>query len=304
MIGGLVSGLFGIGGSNQSRKEAKHAQMRAEAHAAAQRAQADKFLEQVPGVARGGYDPYIQQGNTAQGLATEQYNRMTTNPMDYINQITEGYKPSTGYNFREKRALEAARNSAAQGGLSGTQVDQGAQSELVNGLLGQDMQEWLNNVLGVQGAGLSGQQHLSDRGYNASQNLTDILANALSERAGIATDRAVGLENKAMQHERDRADAGRSMRQGIGSVAGQGAGALAGLIGGGMGGGAGSMGDLGSLFGGILGGGGRGNGSDAGDSFRGRPEITPYVNSRGMGGTATLTGNIGRRGFSPYGGFR
>lgn len=148
--------------------------------------QASEFLNQIPQIGRDTYNPYIQQGQQAQNLLTTQNNRMAANPMDFINQISSGYKPSQGYQFREKRALDAARNSAAQGGFSGTQEDQLSQAGLLDGLLGQDMQQWLQNVLGVQGAGMQGQQNTANMGFNASTNLADLLGSTASAQAGLA----------------------------------------------------------------------------------------------------------------------
>lgn len=132
------------------------------------------------------YQPYINQGYESQGRANHQYNRMSGDPMSFLNEIINGYKPSEGYRFKEKKALEAARNSAAQGGFTGTPQDQAQQSELATGLADQDVQQWLQNVLGVQGAGLSGQQHVADTGYHASQSLSDLLGNAYGAKAGLA----------------------------------------------------------------------------------------------------------------------
>lgn len=255
-ITGLLGGALGLDGSRQARKEAKHAQMRNEAHAGAMRNLAMKELEQVPGVAQEHYNPYIQQGNEAQNRATGLYNQMAENPMEYINQIISGYKPSQGYQFREGRALEAARNSAAQGGLTGTRNDQIQRAELVNDMMGQDMQQYLANVLGIQGAGLSGQQHLSDMGYNASQSLADILTNALSEKAGIYNDRALGFEGRGAQHERNRMDAGRAQRQATNALFNQGVSyAGSGFVPGGMQGLQSALGQMGRGMGGGMGGG-------------------------------------------------
>ena len=263
-VTGLLGGVLGMGAARQSRKEAKHAQMRNEAHAGAMRNLAMKELEQVPGVAQEHYNPYIQQGNEAQNRATGLYNQMTENPMDYLNQIISGYRPSQGYQFREGRALEAARNSAAQGGLTGTRNDQIQRAELVNDIMGQDIQQYLSNVLGIQGAGLSGQQHLSDRGYNASQSLADILTNALSEKAGIYNDRALGFEGRAGQYERNKMEAGQAQRQATNALINQGVSyAASGFVPGGMQGLQSSLSQMGRSIGGGMGG-GMGGGSPYG----------------------------------------
>lgn len=149
----------------------------------------EEMLQQAYGMGKETFDPYIQRGFGAQDKLSEQYGRMSQSPMDFLNQIISGYSPSEGYKFKEKNALNAARNSAAAGGISGTYNDQLGQAEMVSGLLGQDMQQWLQNVLGIQGAGLSGLENEAGRGFGASQSLADLLGNVSGSQAGLAYNR-------------------------------------------------------------------------------------------------------------------
>jgi hypothetical protein len=93
------------------------------------------------------------------------------------------------------------RNSAASGGFAGTPFNQQQQAETVQGLLGSDMQQFLQNALGIMGAGISGKENRlmgreralqsalgaeegnMNRGYNASAALSDSLANLAGTRA-------------------------------------------------------------------------------------------------------------------------
>lgn len=156
----------------------------------------EQILAQVHQMGKETFDPYIQRGHKAQDTLSGHYNRFAGSPMDFLNEIISGYSPSEGYKFREKKALEAARNAAAQGGISGTHNDQAAQAELVTGLLGQDMQQWLQNVLGIQGTGLQGLENEAGRGFGASQSLADLLGNVGGSQAGLAYNR--------QQADRDR----------------------------------------------------------------------------------------------------
>lgn len=201
--GALLGGLGGLFGGDDSGEDPA------------------QFLNQIPGIGKQYYEPYIQRGNEAQGRANNQYNRMAENPTDFINQIISSYKPSEGYKFREKNALNAARNSAAAGGFSGTHNDQMGQAELVNGLMGNDMQQWLQNILGAQGTGLQGLENESNRGFQSSGNLADYLGSALGQRAGLAHNR----QQQGQQNSRE-------MMAGLGQLLGA-AGGLAGGFGGG-----------------------------------------------------------------------
>jgi hypothetical protein len=232
---------------------------------------ADSYLSQIDPMARGQFNPYIQQGNEAQGLASGKYNQMAYDPMDYINQLISGYKPSEGYKFKEQKALDAARNSAAAGGFSGTRNDQMQQGEMAQGMAGQDMQEWLSNVLGVQGAGLSGQQHVADRGYNASQNLAGMLGDALGSRSSLA-----------YEDTKQRQGNNQGMMGGLANIIGMGANA---------------MGNSG-----MFGGGSSGGGAAGGMPMGGRG-IQPFGQNYRAGSGSGMFGTGGRFG-SIYGGGR
>jgi hypothetical protein len=162
--------------------------------------QVDQQLAGVPQFGRDAYQPFINRGMQAQDQAADTYQQMQQNPTSFVDQIMQSYKPSQGYQFRQKNALGAARNSAAQGGFTGTSYDQMQQAELANGLLGQDQQQYLQNILGVQGTGLAGQQHLGDMGYNASGNLADYLGNAQGMRAqlGASQNQQRGLNESGL----------------------------------------------------------------------------------------------------------
>ena len=177
---------------------------------------ANQHLQQISKMGKETLDPYMQGGHQAQNTASNQYNKMANGPMDFLNQIISGYKPSEGYKFREKNALNAARNSAAAGGFSGTHNDQMNQAELSNGLLGQDMQEWLQNVLGIQSTGLSGLENQAHRGLEGARSLADLLGNVGGAQAGLA--RSSGREQNQNQNQ---------MMGQLSSLLGQGAGALA-----------------------------------------------------------------------------
>lgn len=276
-----VGSILGMGAAKRAGNDARAAGIRADAQSAAAREEANRYLEQIPGIARGELNPYITRGTAAQEAALEQYNRMSANPMDYINQIIAGYKPSEGYKFREGQALDAARNAAAQGGLVGTRYDQQQRAALVNGLLGEDMQQWLGNVMGAQGVGLAGQQHVADTGFGASSDLANILASSLSERAGLGRVR----EQEA---NADRRQAMADLNASRGGFAG----GLGGLIG--------SLGGLAGQLGGMLGGGANAPVSGAGASIPvSRNGMLPQTRGSLNRAAASYPGP-----YNPYGGRR
>jgi hypothetical protein len=155
----------------------------------ANRNPADKampYLNQVPQVGQQYYNPYVQQGQQASQNVNQQYQQLTQDPQSFLNQIMAGYKPSTGYSQQSDEALRAANNSAAAAGNLGTSYDQQNRAKLVQSLMGNDMQQYLQNVLGIYGTGLQGQQNTANQGYNASGQLADYLGNNLGAQAGLA----------------------------------------------------------------------------------------------------------------------
>lgn len=271
---------------------------------------AEHHLQKLPGIGEQYFNPFIQQGQEAQGLASEQYNKMTSNPMDYLGSIVESYKPSQGYQFREKRATDAARNAAAAGGLTGTYNDQASQAELVNNLLGADMQEYLANVLGIQGAGLQGQENAMSRGFGASGNLANYLGDTVGAQAGLASNREQQQYARDLDYQNAMAEHEAGLRAGVQNMMGSFFGGMGGMAGGGaggMGGGmGGDMGGLGSMLGGLLGGGGMSPQPAAPGNARSSARRGAAPGSfSGLGLTQPLGMGMGRRsGGSVYGGFR
>lgn len=128
------------------------------------------------------YDPYYNRGTQAGNVLEGLYGPMATDPGAHLEKLMEGYKPSAGYQQRKTEMLGAAGNTAAAGGIRGTEQDQLNQSRMVDRLLGEDMQQYLNNVMNIQGRGLQGEQGFYNTGYNAGQNIEQSLNNILGSQ--------------------------------------------------------------------------------------------------------------------------
>jgi hypothetical protein len=214
-FGSLAQLALGVGGqiaSNRANRSSRNNPSMA----------AERQLAAVPGAVRPFYDPFIQRGSDAYTRTNElnqryhdiyaspnsdpnalpdQYERMAHNPTDFMNSLMERYNPSEGYKFKQKQMLDAMRNSASAGGFAGTPFNQQQQAETVQGLLGSDMQQFLQNALGITNAGILGKEgRLSgreralqsalgmeegnmNRGFNGSSALSDSLANLAGTRA-------------------------------------------------------------------------------------------------------------------------
>ena len=144
------------------------------------------YFQGIPNIAHETFDPYINLGQQAGGVAQGQFGQMAQDPMAFINKIMEGYNPSEGYKFQKDELSRAAANTAAAGGMAGTMQDTENQSKLVQGLLSEDMQNWLNNVLGTQKTGLEGETNMYNTGFNASNAMGSDIMNALGTQGSLA----------------------------------------------------------------------------------------------------------------------
>lgn len=151
---------------------------------------ANQYLNQIPGVAHQGYDPYINEGRDASGKTKSQYEDLMNDPTGFINKLMEGYKPSEGYQFQKEQLTKELGNTAAAGGIAGTPQDQMNQGAGIQKLLSGDMQQFLQNVLGAFNTGLAGEEGVATRGYDASGKLTDALGGALNQQGGLAFQNA------------------------------------------------------------------------------------------------------------------
>ena len=149
-------------------------------------------LDQIPGVEKA-YDPYRGYGEKAGGILSNQFGDMSQDPQGFINKMMQSYRNTPGFQQRLSQSMNAAGNTAAAGGRTGTLGDIKNQAGLEDQLLGQDMQQWLDNVLGVQRTGLQGEKGMYDTGFNATQDYVGDMTNYYGQK------QQVGMADKKMQ---------------------------------------------------------------------------------------------------------
>ncbi len=173
--------------------------------------EARSYLDQIGPMAERNFSPYIQGGHEAertlpgmyQGMydeyanneTPEQYSQMSGDPMEFINNIMRGYSPSEGYKYKEKRMTDAARATGAAGGFAGTELDRESQADMIRGLLGGDIQEFLNNVLGTQKYGLEGGERYNERNMLGKERARALSAASMENRANRGFMGATDLAN-------------------------------------------------------------------------------------------------------------
>lgn len=171
------------------------------------------YLNQIPGMEHGAYDPYIQRGNEASNTLTPQFNQMSSDPSAFLESLMKNYQPSRGYQLQNDEMRRSAGNTAAAGGMRGSLNDISNEARISDTLMGNDMQQWLKNVLGIETAGQGGLQHTSDQGFNATQGLTGDLSNVLGTQAGLA------FQGQANQNQ-SRGDMLSGIMKALGAVGG------------------------------------------------------------------------------------
>ncbi len=179
-LGGLGAGLFGSQNYHNPADEAA------------------KFYKQVPGTIKPYYQPYIDQGRSVMPGLNNMYGQLTSNPGAFLNNLSQGYQQSPGYQFNLQQALGAANNAAAAGGMAGSLQHQQQAAGIASGLASQDYGNWLNHVLGLYDRGLSGQQGIEEQGYGASTDLGKNLAQALIGQGNLSY---LGQENENTYHQ-------------------------------------------------------------------------------------------------------
>ena len=213
-VGDFVGDLFGHGGGGSNPAEA-----------------GTPYYNQAKEAIGEGYNKYIGQGDEAYKVLSDIFKQYTSNPEEVINKIMGNYKPSEGYQYKLNQGLNTARNAAAAGGYVGNPDDIGHQVDIEGRLMSDDMQQWLNNVLGIKNQGIAGQGEFYNKGYQASTGKASDLANIFGTEATNAISGA--REQKTQQQKLFDALIGLT---GLGGGGGFGGGAFSGGGGGGSGG--------------------------------------------------------------------
>lgn len=171
MMGGGLAGLFGnlFGGGNDFQNPSDAA---------------SPYFQQIPGALSPYFSPYMHPeiGNQLQG----QYGQMANDPTGMLSKIGSQYQQSPGYQWQLNQALQAGNNASAAGGASGTPANQQQQMQMATGMANQNYQQYLQNAMGMMGAGQQGLGDLYKTGAAASGAYGTDLANSLMTQGNLA----------------------------------------------------------------------------------------------------------------------
>lgn len=164
-LGGMLGGMFGHSGRPY-----------------------DKAMEEYQKWANKGQDvqnPYLNAGNGAIGNYQEWLNGQK-DPSGFINNLMGQYQESPYAHYMQQQSMRAGQNSASASGLSGSTPLMNQLQQNAGNISSQDMNQWLQNVLGVNTQYGQGQNNLMQGGQNAANNLTNMY-NQMGQRMGEAS---------------------------------------------------------------------------------------------------------------------
>ncbi len=149
------------------------------------------YMDQSTGVQQPFYDAGKGALNDYQNWLQNQ-----KDPTKFINDLMGGYSESPYAHYQQQQSINAAQNAGSASGLLGStplmeQIQQNASN-----ISSKDMNQWLQNVLGINKQYGEGQNNLVNGGRDAANHLTDTYNNAgrdlgqatYSENAGKNND--------------------------------------------------------------------------------------------------------------------
>lgn len=141
----------------------------------------DRYLPQ----AQGYQNPFYQAGVGAIPQFQQWLGGMQ-DPSQFINKMMGQYQESPWAKYEQDQAVRAGQNMGSGTGLTGSSALAQAMQQNAANISSQDMQNWLERVLGVNtqyGAGLGG---MIGQGQGAANSLTNLLSDYMTNKANLA----------------------------------------------------------------------------------------------------------------------
>lgn len=132
------------------------------------------------------YQQPFNQAGTAAIPQFQNWLKSMQDPSAFINNLMGKYQESPGAKFQQQQMMNAADNMGSATGLTGsTPLTQFAQQQS-QGIASQDMNNWLQNVLGTNNQFGAGQLNLMNMGQNSANQLMSLLQNYMGAQSGLA----------------------------------------------------------------------------------------------------------------------
>lgn len=148
------------------------------------------------------YQKYMSQAQNAQnpffnaGKGSipqfQQWLQGMQNPSGFINNLMGQYKESPWAQFSQQQGVRQAQNLGSATGLTGSTPLQMQAQQNAQNISSQDMQSWLQNVLGVNNQYGAGQAGIMGMGANAANSLTNMYGNMGQQMGDVAFGQRAG----------------------------------------------------------------------------------------------------------------
>lgn len=144
----------------------------------------DQF-SQFTNKAESAQNPFLQAGQNAIPGYQNWLNTMQ-DPSAFINNLMGGYQESPWAQYEQQQAMRAGTNAASASGLSGSTPMALQMQQNASNISSQDMNQWLQNVLGINTQYGSGLNNLMGIGQNSANALTGFYGNMANDMGQAA----------------------------------------------------------------------------------------------------------------------
>lgn len=141
--------------------------------------------------AEGVQNPYLEAGQRGMGNFENWLGGMK-DPSQFINHLMSGYQTSPYAKFQMQQGQNAANNAASASGMMGSTPYMQASQDYARNISSQDMNQWLQNVLGVNTEYGAGQSALMRGGQGAANALTGLYGDMGRQMGEAAYGREAG----------------------------------------------------------------------------------------------------------------
>lgn len=130
-------------------------------------------FQQYYGQAANVQNPFLQAGQGALDNYQGWLQGMQ-NPSGFINHLMGQYQQSPWAQYQQQQSMRAGTNEASASGLIGSSPFAQQLQQNASNISSQDMNNWLQNVLGINSQYGQGQQNIAGMGQNAANTLSGL----------------------------------------------------------------------------------------------------------------------------------
>jgi hypothetical protein len=150
--------------------------------------------QRFAGKGAGALNPFLQAGTGAIGNYQNWLQGMQ-DPSHFINNLMGQYQESPWAKYQQQQAMRMANNMGSASGLTGSTPLQLQAQQNASNISSQDMNQWLQNVLGINTQYGQGQQNLMSGGQSAGNALSDLYQNMGANMGQMAYGQGAAQNN-------------------------------------------------------------------------------------------------------------